>query len=40
MIIIKDKKDSIAKIEQMGLNHFPQEVFDVDDKVAIQEFFT
>ena len=39
MIIIKDKKDSIAKIEQMGLNHFPQEVFDVDDKVAIQEFF-
>ena len=39
MIIIKDKKDSIAKIEQMGLNHFPQEVFEIGDKVAIKEFF-
>lgn len=39
MIIIKDKKDSIAKISQMGLNHFPQEVFEKEDKVAIKEFF-
>ncbi|MBO5394957.1 MAG: hypothetical protein J6A28_03530 [Clostridia bacterium] len=39
MIIIKDKKDSIAKIKQMGLNHFPQDVFDVKDLEAIKEFF-
>ncbi|MBE7074120.1 MAG: hypothetical protein E7379_03410 [Clostridiales bacterium] len=39
MIIIKDKKDSIAKIKQMGLNHFPQDVFDIDDENAIEEFF-
>ena len=32
MIIIKDKKDSIAKIKQMGLNHFAQDVFEVDDE--------
>lgn len=39
MIIVKDKKDSIAKIKQMGLNHFPQDVFDVDDEEAIKDFF-
>ena len=39
MIIIKDKKDSIAKIKQMGINHFPQDVFDVDDVAAIEDFF-
>lgn len=39
MFIVKDKKDSIAKIKQMGLNHFPQDVFDVDDTEGIKNFF-
>ena len=38
MIIIKDKKDSIAKIKQMGLNSFPQEVFEVGDLKGIKKF--
>ncbi|MBQ8444165.1 MAG: hypothetical protein IJX25_02300 [Clostridia bacterium] len=39
MIIIKDKKDSINKIKQMGLNHFPQDVFEVSDIEGIEDFF-
>ena len=39
MIIIKDKKDSIYKMQQLRLNHFPQEVFEVDDIDGIKEFF-
>ena len=39
MIIIKDKKDSIYKIKQMGLASFPVDVFEVDDKKGIKAFF-
>lgn len=39
MIKIKDKKDSIVKMKELGLNYFPLDVFDVDNKKDIQTFF-
>ena len=39
MIEIKDKKDSIAKIKQMGINSIPVDVFSVDNKESIKRFF-
>ncbi len=39
MIKIKDKKDSIAKMKELRLNYFPVEVFAVENKNAIKEFF-
>ena len=39
MIVVNGKKDSIYKIKQMGLNHFPQDVFEVNDREGIKTFF-
>ena len=39
MIKIKDKKDSIYKMKELGLNYFPQDVFDVQDLTGIKMFF-
>ena len=39
MITIKDKKDSVYKMKQLDLSHFPQDVFEVEDRQAIKEFF-
>jgi len=38
MIKIKDKKDSVLKMKELGLNYFPLEVFSVDDIDGIKEF--
>lgn len=38
MIKIKNKKDSIEKVKELGLNYFPQEVFLVEDKEGISNF--
>lgn len=39
MIKIKDKKDSIIKMKELGLNYFPLDVFEVDDLSGIRAFF-
>ena len=39
MIKIKDKKDSIIKMKELGLNYFPLDVFEVDDLSGIKAFF-
>ena len=39
MITVKDKKDAIVKIKELGLNHFPVEIFSVTDKAGIKKFF-
>lgn len=39
MITIKDKKDSVLKIKELGLNYFPMEIFDVKDLDSIKKFF-
>jgi len=38
-MIIKNKKQSIAKIKELGLNYFNEEVFNVHDLDKIKEFF-
>lgn len=38
MITIKDKRESVAKMREMGLNYFPLDVFDKDDKEGIKNF--
>jgi hypothetical protein len=38
-MIIKDKKDSVAKMKELGLNYFPLDVFAVNDLNAIENFF-
>ena len=38
MFVIKDKKDSIAKMKELGLNYFPLEVFSVTDLEGIKDF--
>lgn len=38
MITIKDKKDSIIKMKELGLNYFPLDVFDVTDFEGISGF--
>ena len=38
MIKIKDKKDSIFKMRELGLNYFPLEIFDRTDKEGIKKF--
>ena len=38
MITIKDKKDSIIKMKELGLNYFPLEAFDTDDLQGIRNF--
>lgn len=38
MITIKDKKDSMIKMKELGLNYFPLEIFDVDDLEGIKSF--
>lgn len=39
MITIKNKKDSVIKIKELGLNCFPMGVFDAKDLVSIKAFF-
>lgn len=39
MIKVTNKKDAINKIKELGLNHFPLEVFNVEDKEGIKNFF-
>ena len=39
MIKIKDKKDSIIKMKELGLNYFPLDFFDVKDIDGIKRFF-
>ena len=39
MIIIKDKRDSIIKLKQMGLNTFTVDVFETSDVEGIKTFF-
>ena len=38
MVAIKDKKDSVAKMKELGLNYFPLEVFGVKDLNGIKKF--
>lgn len=38
MVVIKDKKDSVQKMKELGLNYFPLEVFDVHDIDGIKAF--
>lgn len=38
MVAIKDKKDSVAKMKELGLNYFPLEVFSVEDEESIKKF--
>lgn len=38
-MIIKDKKDSVAKMKELGLNYFPLDVFAVNDLNGIENFF-
>ncbi len=37
-MIIKDKKDSVEKMKELGLNFFPLEVFEVTDLDGIENF--
>lgn len=39
MIKIKDKKDSIIKMKELGLNYFPLDFFSVEDIEGIKNFF-
>lgn len=39
MISIKDKKDSVKKMQELGLNYFPMDIFDAKDLNAIKGFF-
>lgn len=39
MIFIKNKKDSVNKIKELELNHFPMDVFDAKDQKSIEDFF-
>lgn len=38
MITIKDKKDSIIKMKELGLNYFPLDSFETDDLEGIKSF--
>lgn len=38
MVSIKDKKDSVSKMKELGLNYFPLEVFSVKDEEGIKNF--
>ena len=38
MINIKDKKDSVIKMKELGLNYFPLDVFEVSDTDGIKSF--
>lgn len=38
MISIKDKKDSIIKMKELGLNYFPLDSFEIDDFDGIKGF--
>lgn len=38
MVSIKDKKDSVAKMKELGLNYFPLDVFSVNDVEGIKKF--
>lgn len=39
MIKIKDKKDSISKMRELGLNTMPCDVFEKSDQAGIKNFF-
>ena len=39
IMIINDKKDAINKIKEMKLNHFPMDIFDVNNLDGIKNFF-
>lgn len=38
MLVVKDKKDSMQTIKMLKLNHFPFEIFSVDDYDGIKNF--
>ena len=38
MIKISDKKDSIIKMKELGLNYFPLDNFEHTDKEGIEDF--
>ena len=38
-MVIKTKKESIAKIKELNLNHFQEDVFGVNDTNKIKQFF-
>lgn len=38
MIKVKDKKDSIIKMQELGLNYFPLNFFDTSDLEGIEIF--
>ena len=38
MIVINDKKDSIVKMKELGLNYFPLDAFEVEDKEGVKNF--
>lgn len=38
MVAIRDKKDSVIKMKELGLNYFPLDVFSVEDEEGIKNF--
>lgn len=38
MVVVRDKKDSVSKMKELGLNYFPLQVFDVSDIDGIENF--
>lgn len=38
MVVVKDKRDSVGKMKELGLNYFPLDVFSVTDIEGIKNF--